>query len=236
MASSMMHLYAGRKVSMNWLPPQNKAQFYLGCIVPDSVNLQGFASKEKRWAAHFRHADLQIWAEQAARFYENSSGDEDPDFLLGYVVHVFTDIAWDAGAHNYVWRAMPKLQLPAVSELGAGWDDCFRFDHQQLKAAWWLQEVRPLLKTAAVKPINGLSKEWMEAFRQQIIAGGTERDNRLCNPPALVTDLLVDQLARQTEQLCRKMIRRSRLPASGASGDCRAAEGAGLPPAKTTGR
>ncbi len=207
MASSMMHLYVGRRLSETWLQPQNKAQFYLGCIVPDSVNLQGFASKEKRWTAHLRHADLQIWAEQVARFYENNGEYADRDLLLGYAVHAFTDIAWDAGDHDYIWQAMPKLHLPAGTALGAGWDDCFRFDHQQQKAVWWLQEVQPLLKMAAAKSINGLSKAWMEIFLQQIIAGGIEQDYRLYTPPVLVTDLLVDQLARQTEQLCRQLIR-----------------------------
>lgn len=207
MASSMMHLYVGRILTKVWVQPQNKAQFYLGCIVPDSVNLSGFASKEKRWAAHFRHADLQIWAEQVARFYENSRQYADRDYLLGYAVHAFTDIAWDAGAHDYVWQAMRKLNLPAGSDLGAGWDDCFRFDHQQLEAAWWLQEVQPLLKKAAAEPINGLAKEWIEVFVEQIVNGGIEKDRRLFTPPILVTNLLVDQLARQTEQLCRKMIR-----------------------------
>ena len=63
MASCMIHLYAG------WLYAQKNTEFldqpnfYLGCILPDCVNLGGFAKKEIRWHSHLRAADLSQWEE-----------------------------------------------------------------------------------------------------------------------------------------------------------------------------
>ena len=52
----------------------DKNNFYLGVMVPDSVNAYGFASKEERWKAHKRDVSLDIWTENIVKYYkENSS-------------------------------------------------------------------------------------------------------------------------------------------------------------------
>ena len=69
--------------------------YYLGIIAPDAPNLHGFASKEERWNSHVRKSDYQEWRESLVDFYQKSIDYYDKDFLLGYFVHILTDIVFD---------------------------------------------------------------------------------------------------------------------------------------------
>lgn len=69
--------------------------FYLGAMAPDAVNVNGFAQKEVRWKAHLRSKNLEEWKKNIVNFYEKYTGIYNINFLLGYVVHVMTDIIFD---------------------------------------------------------------------------------------------------------------------------------------------
>lgn len=69
-----------------------KNNFYLGVMVPDSVNAYGFASKEERWKAHKRDVSLDIWTENIVKYYKENSSKYERCYLMGYLIHVLTDI------------------------------------------------------------------------------------------------------------------------------------------------
>lgn len=209
MASTCMHLYAGRTClagaadifGENLIP----AQFYLGCIAPDSVNVNGFAPKATRWAAHLRSADLKEWYRNIRRFVEDKADYPDRSLLLGYAVHCITDIMWDERFHERVWTQMERRALPIMMEHSdAGWDDCFRFDHDQFSAAWWTREVRPALEAARPAGIHTISKELLERGRLHVL----HRYPRSIpeGNPAMVTLDMVSDLSSLTAERCRILI------------------------------
>ena len=69
--------------------------FYLGILAPDAPNLEAFASKEERWIAHQRKKDLKEWRESITSFYQKEKENYSEEFLLGYYIHVLTDIIFD---------------------------------------------------------------------------------------------------------------------------------------------
>ena len=69
--------------------------FYLGLLAPDSPNLEGFAPKEERWQAHQRRKDYKEWRQALKEFYQKEKTNYPKDFLLGYIIHVLTDIIYD---------------------------------------------------------------------------------------------------------------------------------------------
>ena len=69
--------------------------FYLGLLAPDSPNLEGFAPKEERWQAHLRRYDYKEWRQALKEFYQKEKTNYPKDFLLGYIIHVLTDIIYD---------------------------------------------------------------------------------------------------------------------------------------------
>lgn len=73
----------------------NSYEFYLGLMAPDAVNVDHFAEKEERWTSHIRDKDLNLWKENLKNFYKEEKVKINNDFLLGYTVHILTDIVYD---------------------------------------------------------------------------------------------------------------------------------------------
>lgn len=81
--------YIGKKIN------KNSYDYYLGLLAPDSPNVDGFAPKEERWMAHQRRKDYDDWREEISKFYDLQKSYYPEDFLLGYYIHVVTDIVYD---------------------------------------------------------------------------------------------------------------------------------------------
>lgn len=77
-------------------------EFYLGVCAPDTVNLNGFAEKEKRWTSHQRKKDLNEWRNSLKEFYQKEKNNYPKNFLLGYITHILTDIIYDDYFYNDV--------------------------------------------------------------------------------------------------------------------------------------
>lgn len=73
----------------------NSYDYYLGLLAPDTPNLEGFAPKEERWMAHQRKKDYYEWRESLLSFYNREKDNYPKDFILGYYIHVLTDIVYD---------------------------------------------------------------------------------------------------------------------------------------------
>ncbi len=81
--------YIGKQLNIN------SYDYYLGLMAPDAPNLEGFAPKEERWMAHQRRKDYDEWRKSIISFYQKEKENYPKDFLLGYYIHVLTDIVYD---------------------------------------------------------------------------------------------------------------------------------------------
>ena len=138
MASIFTHLYIGKRFIEQDKRRKPSPQFYLGCILPDSVNAHGFAERDARWAAHLRSADIQEWYENNRRFYRQHTGTVDENLLLGFVLHNVTDAALDEYLLRKPQHGIYKNSTPPLD-------------------AWWHDEVAPALQQAVPDTLNGLS-------------------------------------------------------------------------------
>ena len=73
MPSILFHELVGYKIASKY-KKYDTNNFYLGLMVPDSVNAYGFASKENRWRTHRRDKNLDIWQENVIKFYKENKG------------------------------------------------------------------------------------------------------------------------------------------------------------------
>lgn len=78
--------------------------YYLGLLAPDAPNLNGFAPKEERWPAHIRRKDLKEWRKALQNFYISNIKNYNKEFLLGYYIHILTDIIFD----DYYYKDIRK--------------------------------------------------------------------------------------------------------------------------------
>lgn len=81
--------YISKKININ------SYNYYLGILAPDSPNLEGFAPKVERWTAHARRKDYNEWRNSLKDLYNNYKDKIDNDFLIGYYIHILTDIVFD---------------------------------------------------------------------------------------------------------------------------------------------
>lgn len=138
--------------------------FFLGTIAPDAVNAYGFASKEKRWNAHIRDANLEKWEENVINFYNKNFGKVEDNYLLGYCFHILTDIVCD--------RKFINELKPDIMNLGISDENAFSFFCESVEAyenseldTEWFESVKSKLKVAKPIGINGITEKMIVDWR-----------------------------------------------------------------------
>ena len=200
MATTFMHLYVAQALAEQ-LAVSDRSQYYLGSIAPDSVNVDGFAEKAVRWKAHLRHKDFVQWYQNVSAFYRaNRDTFPDRNLLLGYAVHILTDLAWDGYYFNRIRPHMQSLEHPPIPDWDACIQDSFRYDSGQIHAEWWEKRVKRQLRQAVPQPIGSVSAEVLGRYRRYV---ADAYEKTLQQEPALfITDTVLNELAKETGRVC----------------------------------
>ena len=162
MPSINIHLEVGYLLSKKL--NQNSYNYYLGLIAPDSPNLYGFGPKEERWNAHVRRKDLLEWRESLKDFYYKEKDNYPIDFLLGYFIHILTDIVYDDFFYKQVKN---KILEDSILE-----EDAHNTMREDMKKYYFeeLEEIKNiLLKANTTYEINSISKEKMLLWKEKCI-------------------------------------------------------------------
>lgn len=144
------------------------AEIYLGSISPDSVNVDGLAPKEKRWPAHLRDANLNVWLKNAQDFYNVNKGKTDEAFLRGYIIHLVTDIVWDMYFNNEVYKKLLSVGVNKENLKDERWNELYGYEQLQVGADWY-NEVLECVKSAKTIEIGTLKAEEIEILRETVI-------------------------------------------------------------------
>ena len=211
MASMLIHLAAAYRLQQEGglLHDliKDPASYYLGVAAPDSVNLDGFASKEIRWEAHQRAQTPKGWYVRAGAFYHRLKEEHfpDQDLLLGYLVHILTDAAFDETFHDPIWVSAAIRSGGKLSRQDAGWAECDRFDQSQLSESWWLDTVRPALTAAKPVAIGPISEELLCRQQKYLL----ERFSRRVDdtPAQIITQELIWTLGDYVGSVMESMIK-----------------------------
>lgn len=142
----------------------DNSNFYLGTLAPDAINLHGFAPKEARWTAHVRSYDLDIWLENVKEFYKVNKENYDKNFLLGYVLHIITDIVHDK---YFYWNLRKEMAEDNIkdSEQHLLLRDCM-FEYESLNENNGFRiYIKDLLKNQEGYNIQNITKEDMIAWK-----------------------------------------------------------------------
>ena len=140
-------------------------EFYLGAIAPDAVNLNGFASTEKRWTSHCRAKNLNAWRENITKFYFEQLNNYPNEFLTGYLIHILTDIVFDDYFYSDVTNKIKKdnpTKDPHPILLKC-MDEYSRINMN----SDFLKEIRLKIKNVIYYNILNISKEDLEAWSKK---------------------------------------------------------------------
>ena len=157
MPSILFHELVGYKIAKKYKKYDNP-DFYLGIIVPDAINAYGFASKEKRWATHFRHENLKKWQENIINFYKQNTKKYQESYLFGYLVHVLTDILCDKIYQEDLYPQLINQGYDYNSAYSYYTNQIQEFEHSKLNESWW-EYVKLNLEKAKKMPINNIDEE-----------------------------------------------------------------------------
>ncbi len=159
MPSILFHELVGYQFAKKY-KKYNTNEFYLGLMAPDAVNAYGFASKEKRWTAHFRNQNLTKWQENIIKFYKENREKFEETYLLGYVIHVLTDIFCD--------EIYQKKLYPKLIEQGYNYNSAYsyyergieKFEDSNINETWWEYAKKAFVKAEKI-PINNITEQML---------------------------------------------------------------------------
>lgn len=173
MPSILFHELVGYKFSKK-NPKYNTNNFFLGAMVPDAVNAYGFASKEKRWAAHLRDENLEKWQENIIEFYKKNKDKFEHTYLIGYVVHVLTDIFCDKIYQKNIYFDLLSKGKDYNSAYSYYEQSIRKFENSNIDEMWW-KEVRNNIQNAEKIPINNISENMIDDWIDYVIHQYEER-------------------------------------------------------------
>lgn len=164
MPSILFHMRVGYKFAQKYNEFDTK-EFYLGLTVPDAVNCHGFAEKDKRWSAHKRDASLDIWQENILKFFNENKGVFDEHYLMGYLVHVLTDIVCDRIYQSELYPMLVERGYDYSSAYSYYEEGIEKYENSMISSHWW-EYAKKLIKEAIPVKINDIDEmqisDWID--------------------------------------------------------------------------
>lgn len=162
----------------------NSYNYYLGVLTPDSVNIDGFGSKIDRWTAHLRSNNYSEWRLNIKDFYDSNKDKYDKDFLLGYYVHVLTDIIYD----DYIYLDVrDKIIEDGVSEDDA--HKAMRYDMDKYYFDGINKVIEILNSSDDTFDINNISSDLLYRWKNKCINTFNNRNDSI-----YITDEVINNL------------------------------------------
>lgn len=194
MPTVLIHEEVAYNIAKKYKQLDNK-DFYLGALAPDTVNLNGFASKEERWNSHLRNENLDTWLENVKKFYNENKDKYNKYFLLGYILHIITDIVHDKYFYQDIRTEMTKNNInedeqhPLLRKymLEYGYLD----ENNQIR-----EYINDLLKEHRGYNIKNISKEDLIAWKNKCFSNYNEK----VYPNNYITKNHIQELSKKTEE------------------------------------
>lgn len=163
---------------------KNSYNYYLGLLAPDSPNTYGFGKKEDRWLAHQRRKDYNEWRNSLKEFYNQEKNNYNEDFLLGYYIHILTDIIYDDFLYLKVREEILKggYSLEESHDIMRNDMDKYYFNE--------IEEVKNILsKENETFEINGINKELMSKWKDKVLEEFTNKNESIYITKELINTL-----------------------------------------------
>lgn len=182
MPNIMIHEEVGHYLSKKI--NKNSYNFFLGILAPDSPNTYGFGKKEDRWLAHQRRKDYDEWRSALKEFYQKEKTNYDEDFLLGYYIHILTDIIYDDFLYLKVREEILKDNHTLEESHDIMRNDMDKYYFNEI------ENIKSILnKDNTTYEINGISKELMSEWKEKVLR---EINNK--NESIYITQEIIDTL------------------------------------------
>ena len=157
--------------------------YYLGLLAPDAPNIEGFAPKEERWLAHQRRKDYQEWRQALKEFYQREKNHYPKHFILGYIIHVLTDIVYD----DYIY-----LKVRDTIEKEYSREDSHNIMRNDMEKYYFheIENIQELLKENHISyDILNISKETLLKWKEQVIESFPKENTSIYQTDSVIQKL-----------------------------------------------
>lgn len=200
MPSSPVHLKIAYLMS-DQLKIKNKGDFLLGAISPDCVNYGVEQAEEQvRYKAHIRVRDYDKWKLNLMNFYSQNKQNFSscPDYLKGYLFHIWTDIAWDEAVQPELFEFLYSLGYGYDDITYQKWQELYRFNGLLVKEDIFLQSSQ-LIKASKPREIAGCSQQLIEKYRDYVANDYSDKIKN--DPPLFLSQKQIDDTITQIQKM-----------------------------------
>lgn len=143
----MVHLAIAREIS-NYYPSLKKCpEFYLGAVSPDAIHMRENSTSEDKFITHLG-ANGEISVTRVLDYLKCNFDKSYNNFLLGYGIHVLTDIIWNETVYSNFRISYNRDSSPISDIKKAYYNDTDWIDFKLYREADWRPEVWSLLEKA----------------------------------------------------------------------------------------
>ena len=163
---------------------KNSYNFFLGILAPDAPNTYGFGKKEDRWLAHQRKKDYDEWRKSLNDFYQREKNNYDEDFLLGYYIHILTDIVYDDFLYLKVREEVLKdnYSLEESHEIMRKDMDKYYFDE--------IKNIKEILESEdTTYEINGITNKLMSEWKEKTLKELVSENKTIYHSKEIINEL-----------------------------------------------
>jgi hypothetical protein len=141
----MVHLAVARKITKDFNKINNLSLYYLGAIAPDAIHMRKNQVPEDKQKSHLYSRNIQ-GIDNVNNYYAEKNNCLDRNFLLGYCIHVLTDIYWHETLYSSFKHKYSQDSEPIQEQKWAYYNDTDKLDFELYKTLEWKDEVWSLLK------------------------------------------------------------------------------------------
>jgi len=185
----MTHLSVANRLIEIGLQIKDESQFYLGANSPDAIHTRLNADRAAKNTTHLIPEDSKIHYQHEvneeectktiADFLASYESSASPDFLMGYAVHILTDMYWMMLVYRRFALNYQKSAAPPQDQQKAYYTDTDIIDHIQYKTAPWRSNVWQMLQTARCPDLpNFLSATEIRGWNERNLNWHTAPENQ----------------------------------------------------------
>ena len=184
MALPLVHLYVAKKILDSGFTVAAVSQFYLGAISPDAIHMREKTGRDDKNKVHLI-PEGKKWITINDTEYCNFLSDfiisnkhrTDINFLLGYGVHILTDMYWVKDVYQNYLENYKKDPSPEQEERSAYYNDTDILDQMLFNETDRRKDVWSYLETSECTGfLDLLSAEEIRLWKERILHWFDTRD------------------------------------------------------------
>ena len=204
MAQPMMHLLIADKIYKKFSSIHSYGEFLLGSIAPDAVHVKENYTREIKDISHYRF-NSKSRISYFDTFINEYHTDENKDFVVGYLVHLLSDMIWYHSIRVPFKKEFQKSPSQNMSMNEAYYADC-----EQIEQRMFWEKDAPCIMEALNKSkaysLEGLiDAEDVRAWKEKLVFDYNNKKNILVHTEYIteqnIRDYIVNCAGEITEYL-----------------------------------